>query len=268
MVAQRLDRPGSKLACHERWLDRVWLPEARDLGLHQLYRALDLLAEHGDAVEQAVFWRAADLFKLDVDLVFYDAHHRLVRDRRGGRRRPRVARADLRAAAQARAQQGGPGQRPAGGDRARGHPRRRAGALLGLPGRHARRHHGAEDQGRPARDAARPGPVRRRRRAVLEGQPRRAGQGGRALRPGRADRAGEGDPGRGPVPPGPLRRRHAHPARQGGGARRGRAPPALRPVPERGGGGQAAAAPGRDPRGPRGRAGEPEARTTPRPPAG
>src|SRR3954454_12734309 len=23
MVAQRLDRPGSKLACHERWLDRV-----------------------------------------------------------------------------------------------------------------------------------------------------------------------------------------------------------------------------------------------------
>ena len=44
MVAQRLDRPGSKLACHERWLDRVWLPEARDLGLHQLYRALDVLA--------------------------------------------------------------------------------------------------------------------------------------------------------------------------------------------------------------------------------
>jgi hypothetical protein len=73
MVAQRLDRPGSKLACRERWLDRVWLPEARDLDLHQLYRALDVLAEHGDAVEQAVFWRAADLFKLDVDLVFYDA---------------------------------------------------------------------------------------------------------------------------------------------------------------------------------------------------
>src|SRR5919112_234774 len=73
MVARRLDRPGSKLACRERWLDRVWLPEARDLGLHQLYRALDVLAEHGDAVEQAVFWRAADLFKLDVDLVFYDA---------------------------------------------------------------------------------------------------------------------------------------------------------------------------------------------------
>src|SRR3954469_25016493 len=72
MVAQRLDRPGSKLACHECWLDQVWLPEARDLGLHQLYRALDVLALYGDAVEQAVFWRAVDLFKLDVDLVFYD----------------------------------------------------------------------------------------------------------------------------------------------------------------------------------------------------
>ncbi|MDH3659339.1 MAG: hypothetical protein OEU92_04795 [Alphaproteobacteria bacterium] len=46
MTAQRLDRPGSKLACHERWLDRVWLPEAKGLGLYQLYRALDLLAEH------------------------------------------------------------------------------------------------------------------------------------------------------------------------------------------------------------------------------
>src|SRR3954447_12693252 len=72
MVAQRLDRPGSRLACHERWLDRVWLPEARDLGLSQLYRALDVLALYGDAVEQAVFWRAVDLFELDVDLVFCD----------------------------------------------------------------------------------------------------------------------------------------------------------------------------------------------------
>src|SRR5262245_15436527 len=73
MTLQRLDQPGSKLACHERWLDRVWLPEAKDLGLYQLYRAMDLLAEHGDAIEQEVFWNSADLFKLDVDLVFYDA---------------------------------------------------------------------------------------------------------------------------------------------------------------------------------------------------
>jgi transposase len=73
MAVQRLDRPGSKLACHERWLDRVWLPEAKDLGLYQLYRAMDILTEHGDAIEEEVFWNSADLFKLDVDLVFYDA---------------------------------------------------------------------------------------------------------------------------------------------------------------------------------------------------
>jgi hypothetical protein len=58
MTMQRLERPGSKLACHERWLDRVWLPEARQLSLGQLYRALDLLAEHGDAIEEEVFWTA------------------------------------------------------------------------------------------------------------------------------------------------------------------------------------------------------------------
>jgi len=56
MVAQRLDRPGSKLACHARWQGRVWLPEACGLDLYHLYRAMDLLAEHGDAIEQAVFY--------------------------------------------------------------------------------------------------------------------------------------------------------------------------------------------------------------------
>jgi hypothetical protein len=73
MTVQRLDEPASKLACWERWLDTVRLPEAEGLGLYQLYRALDLLAEEGDAIERDVFWRAVDLFKLDVDLVFYDA---------------------------------------------------------------------------------------------------------------------------------------------------------------------------------------------------
>jgi hypothetical protein len=77
MAAQRLARPvlglDPRIACHERWLERVWLPAARDLSLDQLYRALDVLAEHGDAIEEAVFWHGVDLFKLDVDLVFYDA---------------------------------------------------------------------------------------------------------------------------------------------------------------------------------------------------
>jgi Transposase DDE domain len=73
MAAQRLDDPGSKLGCATRWLpDIAWLPEARDLTLHQFYRALDFLAVWSEAIERAVFLRAADLFRLDVDLIFYD----------------------------------------------------------------------------------------------------------------------------------------------------------------------------------------------------
>ena len=73
MTMQRLERPGPKLACDALWSERVWLPEAQDLALGQLYRMLDLLAERGDAIEEAVFCNSVDLFRLDVDLVSYDA---------------------------------------------------------------------------------------------------------------------------------------------------------------------------------------------------
>ena len=44
MAAQRLDEPGSKLACATRWLpETAWLPEAEGLAVDQLYRALDVL---------------------------------------------------------------------------------------------------------------------------------------------------------------------------------------------------------------------------------
>jgi hypothetical protein len=73
MAANRLDDPGSKLACAERWLaDVAWLPEAGGLKVDQLYRALDALATHAEAIEEEVFLKAADLFGLDVDLIFYD----------------------------------------------------------------------------------------------------------------------------------------------------------------------------------------------------
>jgi hypothetical protein len=73
MAANRLDQPGSKLACAERWLpDVAWLPEAEGLKVDQLYRALDLLAAHAETIQEEVFLRTADLFKLDVDLIFYD----------------------------------------------------------------------------------------------------------------------------------------------------------------------------------------------------
>jgi Transposase DDE domain len=73
MAANRLEDPSSKLGCAERWLPEVaWLPEAESLKVDQLYRALDFLAMWSDRIERDVFLRAADLFRLDVDLIFYD----------------------------------------------------------------------------------------------------------------------------------------------------------------------------------------------------
>ena len=153
MTAQRLARPGSKLACHERWLERVWLPAAKDLSLDQLYRALDILAEHGDAIEQEVFWHSVDLFKLDVDLVFYDATTAWFECDEEDTRQPRVAGPDLRATEKTRALEGGAGQRSPGDHRARRDPGRHAGALVGPTGRHRRCHGRGADQGGPPPDA-------------------------------------------------------------------------------------------------------------------
>jgi len=73
MAANRLEDPGSKLSCASRWLpDIAWLPDAAGLKVDQLYRALDFLTMWADQIEHDVFLRSADLFKLDVDLIFYD----------------------------------------------------------------------------------------------------------------------------------------------------------------------------------------------------
>lgn len=73
MVANRLLEPVSKLACHEHWVpERVYLPEAEGLTLDQLYLALDFLDTHIAAIEREIFFRTADLFRADVDLIFWD----------------------------------------------------------------------------------------------------------------------------------------------------------------------------------------------------
>jgi hypothetical protein len=73
MVANRLLEPVSKLACHEHWVpERVYLPEAEALTLDQLYLALDFLDTHIAAIEREIFFRTADLFRADVDLIFWD----------------------------------------------------------------------------------------------------------------------------------------------------------------------------------------------------
>ena len=73
MAAQRLEQPGSKLACATSWLpDVAFLPEAEGLDVDQLYRALDFLLVWSEEIERDVFLQTADLFRLDVDLIFYD----------------------------------------------------------------------------------------------------------------------------------------------------------------------------------------------------
>jgi transposase len=73
MTANRALQPYSKLYCHEQWLkEEVFLPEGQDLGLHELYRAMDYLLVKTAALEEAVYFKMADLMNAEVDLIFYD----------------------------------------------------------------------------------------------------------------------------------------------------------------------------------------------------
>ena len=73
MVANRCCAPASKLYCYEQWLrEDVRLAGAEGLELHHLYRSMDFFERHKETIEQEVFFRVADLFSCDVDLIFYD----------------------------------------------------------------------------------------------------------------------------------------------------------------------------------------------------
>ena len=73
LVANRVCAPASKLYCHEQWLkEDVRISGTQALELHQLYRAMDFLEANKDAIEQAIYFRVADLLNLDVDIIFYD----------------------------------------------------------------------------------------------------------------------------------------------------------------------------------------------------
>jgi transposase len=72
MTANRLCDPQSKLGVWERWRETVYLPGAEALTKNALYEAMDALRAQAAQIEEAVFFRTADLFKLEVDLLFYD----------------------------------------------------------------------------------------------------------------------------------------------------------------------------------------------------
>jgi hypothetical protein len=73
MVANRCLAPASKLYCYEQWLrEDVRIAGAAGLELHHLYRAMDFFEQHKATVEKELFFRIADLFACDVELIFYD----------------------------------------------------------------------------------------------------------------------------------------------------------------------------------------------------
>jgi hypothetical protein len=73
MVANRALAPSSKLYRYEQCLrEDVRIEGTAKLELQHLYRALDFLEAHQEAIEEALYFRLTDLFHLDVDLIFYD----------------------------------------------------------------------------------------------------------------------------------------------------------------------------------------------------
>ncbi len=73
MVANRACAPVSKLYCHEQWLkEDVRIAGTEGLDLQHLYRAMDFLEANKESIEQAIFYRVADLLNLDVEVIFYD----------------------------------------------------------------------------------------------------------------------------------------------------------------------------------------------------
>ncbi|MBM3189997.1 MAG: IS1634 family transposase [Chloroflexi bacterium] len=73
MVANRCCAPASKLYCYEQWLrEDVRLLGGAALELHPLYRSMDFFEQHKATLEKELFFRIADLFACDVELIFYD----------------------------------------------------------------------------------------------------------------------------------------------------------------------------------------------------
>lgn len=72
MVANRALAPASKLAV-ETWVERnVTLPGLEGVEAQHLYRAMDVLVEAGEALQEEVFFSVANLLNLEVDLLFFD----------------------------------------------------------------------------------------------------------------------------------------------------------------------------------------------------
>lgn len=72
MVANRALAPSSKLGM-EHWVkNEVLIDGLPEIEVHQLYRAMDFLMEASSEIQREVFFSVANLFNLEVDLIFLD----------------------------------------------------------------------------------------------------------------------------------------------------------------------------------------------------
>jgi transposase len=72
MAAGRSLAPSSKLALSD-WIGNdVHIPGLPSAGVQILYRAMDFILEHQEALEKEIYWAVADLLNLEVDLLFFD----------------------------------------------------------------------------------------------------------------------------------------------------------------------------------------------------
>lgn len=72
MVSNRALAPDSKRGVEEWVREDVALSNPEPISLQHLYRAIDFLLEHEERVQREVFYSTADLFNLEVDLLFFD----------------------------------------------------------------------------------------------------------------------------------------------------------------------------------------------------
>lgn len=72
LVANRALGPSSKLAVEDWVAEEVALPGLAEVAVQQLYRAMDFLLEHQDELQWQVYTSVADLFNLEVDILYFD----------------------------------------------------------------------------------------------------------------------------------------------------------------------------------------------------
>jgi transposase len=72
MVTNRAIDPASKLS-NEHWVNEVaYIPDLPSISVHQLYRSMDFLLKHDATIQENVFFSIANLFNLEVDLIYFD----------------------------------------------------------------------------------------------------------------------------------------------------------------------------------------------------